>query len=222
MSFPDFSFERKCWRKGFKVVAGADEVGRGSFAGPVVAGCVAFAPGSKFDELSSRKIFINDSKKVTPKRRKTASYWIKKHALTYGIGWATVGEINRLGIKKASEIAFRRAIKNCGKKIDYLLIDAFYVPHTKGLRRKNQKPIIKGDSKSFSIASASIIAKVYRDNLMTKLSDEPKYKKYKWDENKGYGTSSHRKAIRQFGITRLHRKKFVETYIKNSFFSPTQ
>ena len=222
MTFPDFSFERKYWKKGFRVVAGADEVGRGCFAGPVVAGCVAFTLNSRFDELASKKIFINDSKKVTPKRREVASFWIKKNALCYGIGWATVGEINRLGIKKASEIAFRRAIKNCGRRIEYLLIDAFFIPHTKGLKRKNQKPIIKGDARSFSIASASIIAKVYRDRLMTNLSGRKRYEKYHWDKNKGYGTLSHRKAIKKYGTTKLHRKKFVETYIKNSFFSPTQ
>lgn len=222
MMFPDFSFEKKYWKKNFRVVAGVDEVGRGCFAGPVVAGCVAFSPNSKFDDLSSKKIFINDSKKVTPRRREVASFWIKKNALCYGIGWATVGEINRFGIKKGSEIAFRRAIKNCGKRINYLLIDAFYIPHTKGLKRKNQKPIIKGDAKSFSIAAASIVAKVYRDRLMTKLSQQPKYKKYQWNKNKGYGTLSHRKAIKKYGITKLHRKKFVETFIKNSFFSPTR
>ncbi len=222
MTYPDFFYEKKLWKKSFRAVAGADEVGRGCFAGPVVAGCVAFPANSKFDELSSKKIFINDSKKVSSKRREVASFWIKRHAYCYGIGWATVGEINRFGIRKGSEIAFRRAIKNCGKRVDYLLIDAFFIPHTKGLKRKNQKPIVKGDAKSFSIASASIIAKVYRDKLMTRLATHPRYKEYKWDENKGYGTLGHRKAIKKYGITKLHRKKFVETFIKNSFFSPVR
>lgn len=222
MKLPDLSFENKAWKKDFRTVAGVDEVGRGCFAGPVVAGCVAFSPNSRYDTLESKKIFINDSKKVTPKRREVASYWIKKHALCYGIGWANVGEINRYGIKKASEIAFRRAIKNCGSRIDYLLIDAFYIPHVKNLRRKNQKPITKGDTKSFSIAAASIIAKVYRDRLMKRLSEKQRYAYYKWDRNKGYGTLQHRKAIKRHGVTRLHRKKFIQTYLSNSFFSPTQ
>ena len=113
-------------------------------------------------------------------------------------------------------MAFRRAIKNCGKRIDYLLVDAFYIPYVKGLRRKNQTPIVKGDTKSVSIAAASIIAKVYRDKLMRAISEDPKYKKYRWQENKGYGTLRHRKAIMKYGITKLHRKKFVETFFKKS------
>lgn len=239
MNLPDFSFEKKIAKKGYKVIAGVDEVGRGSFAGPVVAGCVVFklkktsgscrspAPGP-FRRLTStgplpwgpparvtHSIVINDSKKLTPKAREIASFWIKRNALCYGIGWASVSQINRYGIKKASEIAFRRAIKNCNKRIDYLLIDAFYVPYVRGLRRKNQKPIIKGDSKSFSIAAASIIAKVYRDKLMTRLGDKPKYQKYGWDKNKGYGTASHLKAITKYGSTRIHRTQFVRTWRSN-------
>ena len=96
--------------------------------------------------------------------------------------------------------------------IDYLLIDAFYIPYVKGLRRKNQLAIVKGDTKSISIAAASIVAKVYRDKLMTALAKEKGYKKYKWHKNKGYGTKEHRQAIKRYGITKLHRKKFVQTY----------
>lgn len=228
MTFPDFSFEKKFWKKGFKIVAGVDEVGRGCFAGPVVAGCVAFTQNSNFENLNSRQIRINDSKKLNSRERELAAYWIKRNVLVYGIGKASVAEINVFGIKKASEIAFRRAIKNCGKRIDYLLIDAFYIPYVKGLRRKNQKPIVKGDTKSISIAAASVIAKVYRDKLMRKLADNPKYSRYRWNDNKGYGTLSHQKSIKRYGITRFHRKKFVETFlrghprIRNSSFSPTQ
>ena len=156
---------------------------------------------------------------MAPKQRELASFWIKRNALCYGIGWASVAQINKFGIKKASEIAFRKAIKNCGIEINYILIDAFYVPYVRGLRRKNQKPIIKGDTKSISIAAASIIAKVYRDELMTKLSKNRKYKKYGWDKNKGYGTLIHRNVIQKYGLTRLHRKKFVESYFNNSSFS---
>lgn len=220
MKLPDFSFENKAIKKGYKVIAGMDEVGRGAFAGPVVAGCVVLNKqiGLRWDPL----ITINDSKKLSPKQREAANIWIRNNALTFGIGKASVTEINRFGIKKATEMAFRRAIKNCDKKIDYLLIDAFYIPYIRGLRRKNQNPLIKGDSLSISIAAASIIAKVYRDTLMTKLSKNPKYRKYKWDENKGYGTLSHRKPIDKYGLTRLHRKKFVETYINNSSSSQVE
>ena len=239
---PDLSFERKLFRKGYKFVAGVDEVGRGSFAGPVVAGCVVFPPGGvlpkrvtgagepqgRGPELVSRRkglgagewqdprIRINDSKMLTPKQREIADKWIRGNALATGIGIASVAQINRLGIKKASEIAFRKAIVNCKLSINYLLIDAFYIPYVKGLRRKNQKAIVKGDTKSVSIAAASIIAKVYRDNLMYRLGKEPKYRKYGWGRNKGYGTRQHRKAIKKYGTTRQHRKQFVDTWTKNS------
>jgi ribonuclease HII len=209
--YPDFIYENRLRRHGYKLIAGVDEVGRGSFAGPVVAGCVVF---NKI--FIPDGIIINDSKKLSPKRREIADKWIRKNALAFGIGQASVGQINHLGIKKASEIAFRKAIVNCKSSIDYLLIDAFYIPYVKGLRRRNQKPIIKGDTKSISIAAASIIAKVYRDNLMLNLGKKPKFRKYKWGKNKGYGTLEHRKAIKKHGPTRYHRKQFVETWLRNS------
>jgi ribonuclease HII len=207
MILPDFVFEDKLHRQGYKFVAGVDEVGRGCFAGPVVAAAVAFAPNQKL------KIKINDSKKLTPKQREIADKWIRKNSLAWGIGTASVSQIDRLGIKKASEIAFRKAIVNCKLSINYLLIDAFYIPYVKGLRRKNQKAIVKGDTKSVSIAAASIIAKVYRDDLMLGLGRKPEYRKYEWARNKGYGTKEHQKAILKHGITRQHRKSFVNTWL---------
>lgn len=215
MKLPDFKYEKEVWKKGFDTIAGVDEVGRGCFAGPVVAGCVVFAPNTIYNiQDTILYVRIDDSKKLTSKQRERADKWIRKNALAFGIGQASVAQINRLGIKKASEIAFRKAIKDCGKSIDYLLIDAFFIPYVKGLRRKNQKAIIKGDTKSVSIAAASIIAKVYRDTFMAKLSR--KYGKYRWDKNKGYGTLEHRNAIKKYGITRLHRRAFVGTWIENS------
>ena len=215
MNLPDFSFEKTVSKKGYRIIAGMDEVGRGCFAGPVVAGAVVFGLNDKWENPPK----INDSKKLTPRQREIADKWIRKNALVFGIGKSSVAQINKFGIKKASEIAFRKAIKNCGIEINYILIDAFYVSYVRGLRRKNQKPIIKGDTKSISIAAASIIAKVYRDKLMAKLSNNRKYKKYGWDKNKGYGTLIHRNVIQKYGLTRLHRKKFVESYFNNSSFS---
>ena len=209
VKLPDFKYEKLVLKKGYRIIAGMDEVGRGSFVGPVVAGCVVFSSRELSLEKPGRPV-INDSKKLTPKQRELASYWIKRNAFCYGIGSASVAEINKFGIKKATEMSFRRATKNCGKRIDFLLMDAFYIPYIKGLRRKNQMPIIKGDTKSISIAAASIIAKVYRDKLMTRLSQDPKYKMYGWDKNKGYGTLIHRNAIKKHGITKLHRKDFVD------------
>ncbi len=229
MKLPDFSFEKKLYKKGYKIIAGVDEVGRGCFAGPVVAGCVIFDKNtiSTFKGLplqGGRKIIINDSKQLTLKWRELADKWVRENALAWGIGTASVGQINKLGIKRASEIAFRRAIVNCKRSllsdsklsINYLLIDAFYIPYVKGLRRKNQEAIVKGDTESISIAAASIIAKVYRDKLMTELGKKPKYRRYKWVKNKGYGTLEHRKAIKKYGLTRQHRKQFVATWISNS------
>lgn len=209
MKLPDFSFERKLWKKGFRIVAGVDEVGRGAFAGPVVAAAVAFAPNSKQQTLNS-KIKINDSKQLNSKRRERAYFWIRKNALCYGIGKASVAQINKFGIKKATEIAFRKAIRNCGKRIDFLLIDAFFVPYVRGLRRKNQLAIINGDEKSISIAAASIIAKVYRDKLMISLGG-----RYKWDKNKGYGTKEHQVALKKYGATKLHRKLFIRNFVSS-------
>lgn len=200
---PDFDFERKLWKRGFDAIGGVDEVGRGSLAGPVVAGCVIFGKEKIVN------IYINDSKKLTQKQREKADIWIKKNSLSCGVGSASVAQIDKFGIKKATEIAFRRAIKNCRSRVDFLLIDAFYIPYVRGLRRKNQQPIIKGDTKSLSIAAASIVAKVYRDKLMTRLSKNRKYKRYKWDENKGYGTKDHIDLIKKFGKTRLHRVSFL-------------
>jgi ribonuclease HII len=242
MRLPDFSFEKKLHRQGYKLIAGVDEVGRGCFAGAVVAGCVvfgldgvlplgspkAFPPANKLGAPSlgppaSRhpSVIINDSKRLSQKQREIADKWIRKNAYAFGIGLASVAQINKLGIKKATEIAFRKAIVNCKStsssavKIDYLLIDAFYIPYVKGLRRKNQKAIVKGDALSISIAAASIIAKVYRDKLMTVLAKEPKFRKYKWHKNKGYGTTEHREIIRKHGATRLHRKQFVRSYVSS-------
>lgn len=220
---PDFQYEKIFWKEGFKLIGGCDEVGRGSFAGPVVAGCVVFSPNSDIRfPLFDKKIIItiNDSKKLTPYKREIADEWIKKNAFCWGIGKVNASLINQIGIGKATKIAFRLAVKNANIKIlknksnlDFLLIDAFYIPFLKGLRRKNQKAIIKGDEKSISIAAASIIAKVYRDSLMKKIGSRGRYEKYDWVKNKGYGTKKHCEAIIRYGICKYHRRDFVNSYI---------
>ncbi len=213
MSKPNFKYENDCWDQGCENVAGVDEVGRGCFAGPLVTGCVIFPHNSSF--IIPDSIVVNDSKQMRPRQRERSDKWIQDNCLAWGVGEASVAQINRLGIKKATEIAFRKAIKNASirvSSIEYLLVDAFYIPFVRGLRRKNQKAIIKGDTKSVSIAAASIVAKVYRDKLMGKLSREPKFRKYKWGKNKGYGTREHRNIIRKYGITRHHREAFVNTW----------
>jgi ribonuclease HII len=229
MSLPDLSFEQKLWSRGVRHVAGADEVGRGCFAGPVTAGCVVFPDNVKINS----EVEINDSKKLDHRKRVRASTWIKKNCLACGVGNASVAEINRLGIKKAAEKAYRRAVAEVNKKlterIEFLLIDAFYVPYLGGLpvnKRSNdivnifesnskQLAIKKGDSISISIAAASIIAKVHRDEYMINLAKDEFHQMYAWQSNKGYGSLQHRNAIIEHGITSHHRKQFVETFLQN-------
>ena len=228
MKLPDFSFEEKLWKKGFEVVAGADEVGRGSLAGPLVAAAVVFPASFARCLLAKLKgIKINDSKKLSAKQREIAAVWIKENCLAWGIGEVSVSFINKHGIVKATRKAFRKALgetrnKLQDTKIDFLLVDAFYISYTKGIKRKNQLAVVKGDEKSFSIAAASIIAKVYRDKLMSSLArrDLAKLKyykqdlrKYAWEKNKGYGTKEHVEAIKKYGVTKLHRKMFVRKIV---------
>jgi ribonuclease HII len=232
MKLPDFSFEKKAYKKGYKIIAGIDEVGKGCFAGPIVTGCVIF---SGQDPFIPKGIIINDSKKMRPRQREKADKWIRENALAWGIGEIGAGKINKYGLSKAAKMAFRKSIsearKRLGNPIDYLLSDAFFISFVPGLptrRRKNKKgrfykkangrqlAIINGDEKSISIAAASIIAKVYRDRLMLGLGKRPKYRKYGWGRNKGYGTLEHRKAIKKYGLTRQHRKQFVATWLSNS------
>lgn len=222
MKYPNLNYEKKCWQRGFEIVAGCDEVGRGSFAGPVVCGAVVFSPHINIlTEIRKALVKIDDSKKLTNKQRREANDWIKEYSATWGIGSATVGEINKFGIMKATSSAFRRAVSDANqrskRRVEYLLIDAFYIPYFGGYptqgNKARQQPISGGDSKSVSIAASSIIAKVYRDDLMILLGEKEKYKKYAWRSNKGYGTRGHREAIINFGKSKHHRQKFIRNYI---------
>jgi ribonuclease HII len=221
--FPNFNHEISLWEK-YELVGGVDEVGRGAFAGPVVSACVLFDPAIARKKI---EVAIDDSKKLHPEIREEASYWIKENALTWGIGSASAAMINRLGIVKATHTSMRRAIKDANRKltkgIEYLLLDAFYLPFLKGIPSKSknsdkgtnlrQLAIIKGDGISKSIAAASIIAKVYRDAIMVDMSKHYIFNCYGWEKNKGYGTKSHLNALHKFGITKQHRKKFVKTHM---------
>jgi len=232
-NLPNFYYEKKIVEKGYEVIAGLDEAGRGSLAGPLV--CAAAVFRGSFSEIvkqaSKDGIKINDSKKLTEGERKKAYSWIRKNAFSFGVGVSSVSEINRYGIAKATFSGFRRAIREVEKRVrrrvNFILIDAFYVPYIGGIRmpkkttrkanRKTKKvkieggqlAIIHGDEKSFSIAAASIIAKVYRDKIMKKMSRLAAYKKYNWEKNKGYGTSDHLLALKKFGLTKEHRPSFI-------------
>lgn len=201
---PTLSLEERLRRQGFASIAGVDEVGRGAFAGPVVAAAVILPLDFKIPQDFA------DSKQVKPAKRRKFAELIKKEALAYSIAEVGLAKINKFGIGKAVHIAFRKALKDLSLRADFILIDAFYV---KRMSKKNQKAIIKGDEKSASIAAASIVAKVYRDNLMKKLSK--RYPKYRLGKNKGYGTREHQLAIRKYGFKRVHRKSFDLAYLVN-------
>lgn len=201
MIFATLDEERKLWKTGFNLVCGVDEVGRGCFAGPVVVGAVIFPRGV---ELPPEQ--IADSKLLTPNQRIKTVDLIKSKALAWAVVEVGVPTINKVGIGKATQMAFRKVIKTLEKQPDFVLMDAFYINRLIGLTRKNQKPIIHGDQISISIAAASILAKVYRDALMKKYHQ--KYPNYHFGKHKGYGTKLHQEAIRKYGLTRIHRKSF--------------
>ena len=178
-----------------KIIAGVDEVGRGSLVGPVYAAAVIL-------KRSINKRLLKDSKILTRSRRKDLSKYIKKNAI-WAIGKASVKEIEKINILNASLLAMKRAIKKLKKKPTLILIDGNKLPIIKNY---NLKSIIKGDQKIPSISAASIIAKVTRDKIITDLGK--KFKRYHWDQNYGYGTKQHLKAIKNLGITPHHRKTF--------------
>ncbi len=207
--YPTVDYEIDLWNLGFLYVAGLDEVGRGCFAGPVVVGAVIFSADSQIPAG------IADSKLLKPKQREKLAEQIKKSALDWSIAEISVASINNMGIGKATQMAFRKAVKSLPIKPDYIVFDAFYnlsaakissSAYIKQLKRKYQKPIVKGDQKCMSIAAASIIAKVYRDKLMEDLAK--KYPQYGFAKHKGYGTKEHQEAIKKYGLSRIHRKSF--------------
>jgi len=194
---PNFEYEIKLWNQGLQYIAGVDEVGRGCFAGPVVAAAVIFP--SDFSATDK----INDSKKLSAKVRTELAEIIKKHALAFAIAEVSVPVINAVGIGKAAQQAFAEAIKSLTIQPEHILIDAYVI---EALQKQNQTAIIHGDGISTSIAAASIIAKVYRDELMQRL--HPNYEAYDFFTNKGYGTKKHRDAIGKHGLCDLHRTSF--------------
>lgn len=195
--YPTFAEELLLWNKGIKHIAGVDEVGRGAFAGPVVTAAVILPPHFPVT------LGIHDSKLLTKEKRNEFSDSIKKQAIAYSITEVCVECINKEGIGKATQKSFVNTIVNLIVKPEYILMDAFYISD---LDKSIQKPIIKGDQISLSIAAASIIAKVYRDTLMEK--EGVNYPEYGFEMHKGYGTAFHREKIKEFGLTKLHRTSF--------------
>lgn len=176
--------------------AGCDEVGRGCIAGPVVAAAVILPKGYKNDD-------IKDSKMISPKKRRLLDLEIKKNALAWSIGLVNNKQIDKINILNSSILAIHKAIKKLKIRPNFIIIDGNQFKPFKDIP---YKCIIKGDNKFLSIAAAAIIAKNYRDKLMTKLAR--KYKTYSWETNYGYPTLKHKKAIQSNGITIYHRKSF--------------
>ena len=178
-----------------KIVAGVDEVGRGSLIGPVYAAAVIL------NKSINRKL-LKDSKSLTKTKREVLSRYIKENSI-WAIGKSSVKEIEKINILQASLLAMKRAIKKLKKKPSLVLIDGNKLPEIKNYKLRS---IIKGDQKIPSISAASIIAKVTRDKVITNLGK--KFKGYHWNQNYGYGTKQHLKAIKNLGITSHHRKTF--------------
>ncbi|MBU7005451.1 ribonuclease HII [Phosphitispora fastidiosa] len=192
-------YERDALDKGFRFIAGVDEVGRGPLAGPVAAAAVILPVGIFLPGL-------NDSKKLSPAKRDCLFREITKQAVSWSVGFASVEEIDSLNILQASLVAMQRAVSSLQKGPDYILVDAVRIPGIK----IPQLPIIKGDGKSVSIAAASIVAKVTRDRMMEEL--EKLYPGYGFAGHKGYGTPEHLEALKAFGTCNLHRKTFTRNF----------
>ncbi|OGY16687.1 MAG: ribonuclease HII [Candidatus Chisholmbacteria bacterium RIFCSPHIGHO2_01_FULL_49_18] len=204
---PTLRYEKRLWEKGYTRIAGVDEVGRGAFAGPIVSAAVVFPKmHRKIHSLHD----VRDSKLLSAKKRELLAPKLRKMSLQWSVGSASTSEINNYGIVKATFTAMRRALKKL-KHVEYVLIDAFYIPYLRGLSRKRQLAIVKGDARCFSIAAASILAKVHRDRLMVELGNQ--FPQYHLDRHKGYGTLLHRQALKKFGAQSFHRKIFISKYI---------
>ncbi|WGW05388.1 ribonuclease HII [Tropicibacter oceani] len=188
------NYESPFWDRGLRV-AGVDEVGRGPLAGPVVAAAVILNPEAFPDGL-------NDSKKVSPKRREAMTLLIRQQALV-GIGEATVEEIDQVNILQATYLAMRRAVAALPHQPDHLLIDGNRLPPDLPCPATT---IVRGDSKSPSIAAASIVAKTWRDNVMKMIATQ--FPGYGWETNAGYPTKCHKSALQNLGVTPHHRRSF--------------
>lgn len=196
---PTFQEELTLWQQGKKYVAGIDEAGRGPLAGPVVAAAVMFPEVIKKPWAKQ----VADSKLVTEKRREYLYGRITGIAVCFGVGVIDARTIDMVGIAKATRLAMKAAVKQLAPAPDYLLIDYFSLPEVKIA----QKGVIEGDGLCFSIACASIIAKVTRDRLMCEMDDI--YPGYHFTDHKGYGTKKHLECLRKLGPSPIHRSSFT-------------
>jgi ribonuclease HII len=197
---PDLSFETPLWRAGMAHLAGVDEAGRGAWAGPVSAGAVILP---EQPDLLERLHGVRDSKQMTARQRAHWAALIQSAALAWGVGFASHGEIDSLGILPATRLAMQRAIANLALPPQHLLIDAVRLPAV----AIPQSSLIKGDARCLSIAAASVLAKTARDSLMCEL--DLQYPAYGFARHKGYGTRAHQQALAECGPCPVHRMSFA-------------
>jgi ribonuclease HII len=197
-----YLFDSQYYNKGYKVICGIDEAGRGPLAGPVFAAAVIL-------DLNKEIEGLNDSKKLTEQKRERLFGLITENSLAYSIAHATVEEIEEYNILQATMLAMRRAVEQLPIKPDIFLVDGNCVPD--GLPAPAY-PVVKGDSLSASIAAASILAKVSRDRYMREM--DLKYPCYQFSKHKGYGTALHIQLIRQYGCSSIHRRSFLTKIIE--------
>ena len=197
----ELTYEREYFAQGYHAVAGVDEVGRGPLAGPVVCAAVIMPL-----EEEKRIRGVNDSKKLSKKKRETLAEQIRKAALAYSVVEIDRETIDEINILQATRLGMKRAVEGLGIRPDFVLTDGnmtldIDVP---------QRSIVKGDALVYSIGAASILAKVYRDDLMAKFAIE--YPEYGFESNAGYGTAAHIRAIQERGICKLHRRTFITKF----------
>lgn len=193
----DYSFETAAYNKGFKVVCGVDEAGRGPLAGPVYAAAVILPVGTEIAGL-------NDSKKLSEKKREELFDIINDVAISVSVGTASEKEIDEINILNATFLAMKRAVEGLEISPDYAIIDGNRAPNLE----IPTETVVKGDGKVISVAAASIIAKVSRDRFMLKMAEQ--YPEYQFEKHKGYGTCLHYEMIEKYGVSPIHRKSFLK------------
>jgi len=196
---PNLSLEIELWKTGIANIAGIDEAGRGALAGPVIAAVVVLPPDPSLAESLGG---VRDSKQMTPHQRRIWAECIRTIAYSWSVGMASPFEVDRSGILPATRFAAERALENIPIQIDHVLLDYLFLPDI----LYPQTSLIKGDARSLSIASASILAKTTRDALMCEL--DTRYPGYNFSAHKGYGTRAHIQALRNFGPSPAHRLTF--------------
>lgn len=196
-------YEKEYNKNGYTAICGVDEAGRGPLAGPVCAAAVILKEGEYIEG-------VNDSKKLTSKAREKLFKVIKDKAISYSVSFSSEKEIDEINILNATHLAMKRAVEGLDMIPDMILVDGNRLPDFS----IEAKAIVKGDNLSLSIACASILAKVTRDNLMIDLSKQ--YPQYGFDRHKGYGTKLHTEKIREFGISAIHRTSFLKGVLNNS------